>query len=259
MAARALTAGVVMAVIGGVVASAFLVLASEPPAGATYLGAETCKACHFKDFKTWQAHKHSKNFEVLQGAERQNSECLKCHATGYGKPGGFVRVEKTPNLTSTGCEACHGPGSAHVEAAKNAPDTGAWDTKINKVPANACVTCHNPHINQKERVAKLREGHGAKQESPRSAGGSQCSLLAECRDGRPLLADPVRRRDAKVRGVPACCAERIVIAPSTKSGILAVNAAACDACTHKENYRPKGRSHVDMVAGAGFEPATFGL
>jgi hypothetical protein len=162
MAAKVLTVGIVAVIVSGIVASAFLVLAAEPPAGATYLGPETCKACHFKEFKTWQAHKHSKNFSVLQGAEQTNPECLKCHTTGYGKPGGFVSLEKTPNLTNTGCEACHGPGSAHVEAAKNAPDSGEWDKKISKVLTNACVSCHDPHVNQKERVAKLREAAGAK-------------------------------------------------------------------------------------------------
>ena len=157
MASRVFTVGAAMAVIGGIVVSAMLALAASPPADATYVGPDTCKACHFKDFKTWQAHKHSKNFQVLQGAEQTNPECLKCHTTGYGKPSGFVSVEKTPTLANTTCEACHGPGSAHIEAAKNAPDTGTWEKKINKA-GNTCVECHNPHVNQKERVAKIREG-----------------------------------------------------------------------------------------------------
>ena len=37
------------------------------------------------------------------------------------------------------------------------------------------------------------------------------------------------------------------------------NAPANDPCEHEENDRPKGRSYVDMVAWAEFEPATFGL
>ena len=59
------------------------------------------------------------------------------------------------------------------------------------------------------------------------------------------------RRDQKVREVLASHIERIVITPSTKSGILAVSAAAYDACTHKGNDRSKGQSCVDMVTGAG--------
>jgi hypothetical protein len=53
--------------------------------------------------------------------------------------------------------------------------------------------------------------------------------------------------------------DRIVITPFTKRGIVAVNAVAYDTCRYKQNDRPEGRSCVNMVAGAGFEPATFGL
>jgi len=157
MSAKVFIVGGVIAVIGGVVASAILALAAESPPNATYVGPESCKACHLKEFKTWQAHKHSKNFQVLEGGEQKNPDCIKCHSTGFGKPSGFVSMDKTPNLANTSCEACHGPGSAHLEAAKNAPESGAWDKKISKVVATACVGCHDPHINQKDRVAKLRE------------------------------------------------------------------------------------------------------
>jgi len=68
------------------------------------------------------------------------------------------------------------------------------------------------------------------------------------------LADAMNgRRDQVVRDVLASCVERIVVTPSTKSGILAVSAAAYDACTHKENDRPEERSCVKLVAGAGFD------
>ena len=65
------------------------------------------------------------------------------------------------------------------------------------------------------------------------------------------------RRDAKVCEVLASCVERIVVTPSTKSGILAVSAAAYDACTQK-NDRPEGRSWVKLVAGAGFDTDSSG-
>ncbi len=155
MSAKVLTVCGMVVVIGGVIASALLVRASETPPNATYVGSDTCKVCHLKDAKTWQAHKHSKTFQLLEGGEQKNPECLKCHTTGYGKPSGFVSMEQTPNLANTGCEACHGPGSAHNEAAKNAPETGAWDKKISRVMPGSCVACHNPHVNEKERVAKL--------------------------------------------------------------------------------------------------------
>ena len=80
------------------------------------------------------------------------------------------------------------------------------------------------------------------------------------RDRIAGLADAMNgRRNAKVRDVLASYVERIVITPVTKRGIVAVNAVAYDTCRYKQNDRPEGRSCVNMVAGAGFEPATFGL
>lgn len=133
---------------------------------ATYIGTAKCRSCHMDEYRVWRTTEHSKNFEDLEGDERATADCLQCHTTGYGK-GGFVSEEETPNLTNVGCESCHGPGSLHAEAAKEAEDAegeaeeGAeitWNTKYPKFVINTCVECHKPHISQKKRVAKLREG-----------------------------------------------------------------------------------------------------
>ena len=68
-----------------------------------------------------------------------------------------MSVDETPDQKNVGCESWHGPGSAHIAAAKAKPKEGDWEKKINRVPQNTCVQCHNPHVNQKERVAKLRQ------------------------------------------------------------------------------------------------------
>lgn len=131
--------------------------AAGPPDDAKYIGTSKCRMCHMKQHKVWKKTKHATNFDSLQGDEQKNPDCLKCHTTGFGKAGGFVSLEETPKMTNTGCEACHGPGSAHAAAAKEAPDEGPWEKNINKTPQNACVACHNPHVNQKARVEKLRQ------------------------------------------------------------------------------------------------------
>ncbi len=150
---KAVVAVLVLAICTTVVA-----LAGGAPDSATYIGSKKCKICHLKEHKTWSKTKHADNFKDLLESEQKDPDCLKCHTTGYGKPGGFVSLEKTPKMISTGCESCHGPGSAHAEVSKDAPDSGEWDKKIGKVPQNACVACHNPHVNQKDRVAKMRQG-----------------------------------------------------------------------------------------------------
>jgi len=71
-------------------------------------------------------------------------ECFHCHVTGYGKPGGFVSFEKTPDMANAGCEVCHGPGSAHVEAG------GTKSLIKRKLTVQDCEVCHNA-----ERVANF--------------------------------------------------------------------------------------------------------
>ncbi|KKN87905.1 hypothetical protein LCGC14_0254360 [marine sediment metagenome] len=147
---------VVSCVVGGMlIANA----PAGPSADAKYIGTGKCRACHMDEYRVWRTTKHSKNFGDLEGDERSNADCIQCHTTGYGE-GGFVSEEETPDLTDTGCEACHGPGSLHAEAAKDAEDAGTegeWDTKYPPYVKNACVKCHKPHISQKKRVEKLRE------------------------------------------------------------------------------------------------------
>jgi hypothetical protein len=70
----------------------------------------------------------------LTTAEYQ--ECLQCHATGYGQPGGFVSVEETPYLQNLGCESCHGPGSVHA-------DSGDPADIVGDITVTDCERCHN--------------------------------------------------------------------------------------------------------------------
>jgi hypothetical protein len=41
---------------------------------------------------------------------RDDADCLPCHSTGHGQPGGFVSSRQTPHMGGVQCEACHGPG-----------------------------------------------------------------------------------------------------------------------------------------------------
>ena len=49
----------------------------------------------------------------LKEAEAQ--QCFSCHTTGSTNAGHFESLSALPGIT---CEACHGPGAAHVQAAK---------------------------------------------------------------------------------------------------------------------------------------------
>ena len=110
-------------------------------AQATYIGVDKCKNCHPSEYKDFESRKFSKAWAVLQmRGKTSDGECLKCHATGYGKPGGFVSEEATPNLKYKQCEACHGPGSLH---AANPGDESIKKGMKDYIKDNdVCIQCH---------------------------------------------------------------------------------------------------------------------
>jgi hypothetical protein len=100
------------------------------PTGREYVGSETCGQCHTVAMEKWTSSKHAHATDSLvtppnsRGSiERHfDPECLSCHVTGwepqqfYPYASGYLSLEKTPALKHSGCENCHGPGSAHVAA-----------------------------------------------------------------------------------------------------------------------------------------------
>ncbi len=152
-----------------VMAVAALALAATPAFAqqGEYAGTASCKMCHNKpaegaQWNQWHGTQHAKAFETLktdaakQVAEKEGikenpweaASCLKCHVTGYdeAKKAAPAKIKMEEGV---GCETCHGPGGAHVDAAKkamlkkNEPFDAA--ATINTEPtAEVCTTCHNP-------------------------------------------------------------------------------------------------------------------
>jgi len=106
-----------------------------------YVGMEKCKECHAEYVKTYSEWKYSKNFRILEMRGRDHDpQCLPCHTTGYGQPGGFVSVEDTPHMKNVQCESCHGPASLHVKA-----PTIEEHLETLSIPKNICTGCHRQH------------------------------------------------------------------------------------------------------------------
>ncbi len=126
---------------------------------AEFIGSKKCRKCHFKVYRDWAKRGHAKAFEPLKPedmdkvCDKTKKKCVACHVTGYGKPGGFSDPEKDKHLAEVGCEACHGPGSLHADMSprdlREIKKKGG-DLKIKMADPEACVYCHNPHINFKE-------------------------------------------------------------------------------------------------------------
>jgi mono/diheme cytochrome c family protein len=134
--------------------------------GATYVSNNKCKMCHITEYKSWQTTPHAKAFDMLKTADAakitemagrlgvkltgpasEAPECLQCHVAGHGLAGGYPGADstKTAALAAVTCESCHGPGSKHVAAAKEAKKAA-----INgKVSEKFCRECHTPTMSPK--------------------------------------------------------------------------------------------------------------
>lgn len=144
--------------------SSMTLMAEEP----SYIGIKQCKLCHQPHYDSWDTTRMSKAFELLQPSVRSKQKkaagldpkkdysadpnCLPCHTTGYGKEGGFVSLEQTPEMANVQCEMCHGPGSIYAEMMLKKRGTYTREDYITKggmtLPSkenNLCTeACHNP-------------------------------------------------------------------------------------------------------------------
>jgi len=86
-----------------------------------YVGSLACKPCHEEEYRSFITYaKKSRSYKSIERVKKELTEeeikgCYQCHTTGYGKAGGFISPEKTPDLKNAGCEVCHGPGEFHVK------------------------------------------------------------------------------------------------------------------------------------------------
>jgi hypothetical protein len=123
---------------------------AESPSPSAYVGSTTCLTCHEAEYENFRTYaRKSQSFQsVMKMKKGLTSDevrgCYACHTTGYGKRGGFVSVEETPELKDAGCEVCHGPGGRHAET-ENPGDI------VRKVTIDVCNKCHT-----EERVSAFR-------------------------------------------------------------------------------------------------------
>lgn len=108
-----------------------------------YIGTAACGECHedeHANYEKFSKKAHSgRSVQIMAGdlTEEELRECYTCHTTGYGREGGFVSFEETPEMANAGCEVCHGPGYDHVESGGD-PELIKRDLEISD-----CESCHN--------------------------------------------------------------------------------------------------------------------
>ncbi len=108
---------------------------TNPP--TEYVSSAACFNCHSEQFARWTLTSHARAMEVLyeRGAEK-DPECLTCHTTGFGLPGGWADLNSSNlrKFKAVQCEACHGPLAGHPE------DTSVIPTPIQP---STCLRCHD--------------------------------------------------------------------------------------------------------------------
>ena len=87
--------------------------AAAPTPGGDYVGSEACQACHEDQFKNFTSTKHAKLKEVASWKDKV-----------------------------VGCEACHGPGKAHMEDATNPKTIISFKGMNSKQASESCLACH---------------------------------------------------------------------------------------------------------------------
>jgi len=132
-----------------------------------YVGMQTCTDCHETANRVWRRSGHAKAWQSLKEtavpARNFDPECIACHVVGWNTTellpyrDGFMNEKETPLLINVSCEACHGPGEAHVRAESGTDDVLQESLrKAIRLPVEGgtakkhCLTCHDgnnsPHF-----------------------------------------------------------------------------------------------------------------
>ena len=131
-----------------------------------YVGSAVCAECHEKEYESFttfskKAHSFDSIVALKKGlTEDEFESCFECHTTGYGKPGGFVSLEATPDLINVQCEACHGAGSEYIKIMKKhrktfkKADIAAVGFVVLKeaLAEKHCLECHGKDNPSNEKV-----------------------------------------------------------------------------------------------------------
>jgi DmsE family decaheme c-type cytochrome len=141
--------------------------------------------------------------------------CITCHEkqTLHGTPHGRAGDPRTP-AARYGCETCHGPGQAHVDADENKGHIKIFSRKAVARDTNAaCLTCHNrgthalwegsPHDARNLSCSSCHSVHAYKSPEAQLTAATQDGLCITCH--RPQVLKTRRQAHMPVREGALSC------------------------------------------------------
>jgi hypothetical protein len=130
---------------------------AEALAGDDYVGITKCGACHYAQYKDWQATPHGKAFDILPTKYKNDASCLECHSTGAKQlaasaaPSLLNPADGAAHVNGVSCESCHGPGGKHARYALtfvggdrqlSEESLKVLRSQIQRSSMEMCVQCH---------------------------------------------------------------------------------------------------------------------
>ncbi len=113
---------------------AFPSLALAQP--STYLGVETCGACHLRALEAWRSGPHARAAQSLTGRQADDPMCLTCHSL-VGSP--------SSSIPAVECESCHGAGRHYSADHVMRDPVLAELLGLEPIREATCAGCHRPH------------------------------------------------------------------------------------------------------------------
>ena len=103
-----------------------------------FVGERECRTCHREVQRAYKQTSHARAFsDLIRDRQSGDESKLRRCVTGYMVESGYLNRRDTPYLYNVQCEACHGPGSAHV-------DSKGGELQTLADPRETCFHCHSP-------------------------------------------------------------------------------------------------------------------
>ena len=144
------------------------------PSGYEFIGSESCKECHAKEYDIWKNGVDGKGgphyratLDLTDPGERVwvkrnfDPECLSCHVTGWNPQSfypyktGYVDLQRDAALHGNGCENCHGPASKHA-VAENKQNPAA-DEVLKKLRKEVRITMKEARMSDEKRCMRCHD------------------------------------------------------------------------------------------------------